>query len=371
MPAGGIDYITIKGFKSIKSVEQLELGPITVLIGPNGSGKSNFIEVFSFLRAIRDGELQQHVLRFGGADKLLHFGSRYTDCLVLEIGLLNNEFSYRMELVPTADDMLFVDKEYVRTGGSAGHPGITSPVMSPGFEAGIRREVNWAPRLRDSIESLFEGHRTYHFNDTGFHSPMKKTAAIHDNRLLRTDGSNLAAFLYLLRERHTVSYEHIIRTIQLAAPFFVDFELEPEELNPNILRLRWKHSRSHSYFDASSLSDGTLRFIALATLFLQPDRYQPSVIVVDEPELGLHPYAITLLASMIQEASVDTQVVVSTQSSFLVDHFEPEDVLVADRVRGSTQFTRLSSDNLEHWLENYSLGQLWEKNILGGRPRPE
>ena len=371
MPVGGIDYITIKGFKSIKSVEQLELGPITVLIGPNGSGKSNFIDVFSFLRAIRDGELQRHVLRFGGADRLLHFGSRYTDRLALEIGLLNSEFSYGMELVPTADDMLFVDKEYVRTGGSAGHPETTAAVTSPGPEAGVRREVNWAPKLREPIESLFDGHRTYHFNDTGFHSPMKKTAEIHDNRLLRTDGSNLAAFLYLLRERHAVSYEHITRTIQLAAPFFVDFELEPEELNPNTLRLRWKHSGPHSYFDASSLSDGTLRFMALATLFLQPDRYRPSVIVVDEPELGLHPYAITLLASMIQEASVDTQVVVSTQSSFLVDHFEPEDIVVADRIEGSTHFTRLSSENLENWLKRYSLGQLWEKNIIGGRPRPE
>ena len=371
MPVGGIDYITIKGFKSIKSVEELELGPITVLIGPNGSGKSNFIEAFSLLRAAREGELQQYVARLGGADKLLHFGSRYTDCLVLEIGLQDNQFSYGMELVPTADDTLFIDKEYVHTGDMAGYPEKTSQIVSSGYEAGVRREVNWAPGMRPFIESLFDRYGIYHFSDTGFHSPMKKTADLHDNRLLRPDGSNLASLLYLLRERHAVSYQHIVRTVRLAAPFFVDFELEPEELNPDTLRLRWKHAGSQSYFGASSLSDGTIRFMALATLFLQPDRYKPSVIIVDEPELGLHPYAITLLASLIQKASIDTQVIVSTQSSLLVDHFEPEDVVVADRVDGSTQFKRLSSEDLGNWLERYSLGQLWEKNILGGRPSPE
>ncbi len=200
---------------------------------------------------------------------------------------------------------------------------------------------------------------------------MKKTADINDNRYLRPDGSNLAAFLYFLKLKHESSYSLIRRTVQRVAPFFDDFLLEPQRLNPDKIRLEWRHKGSDAYFDASSLSDGSLRFIALATLFLQPEDYRPSVILVDEPELGLHPYAITLLASLVKQASLKTQVIISTQSPLLLDHFQPEDVLVADRVDGGTQFTRLESAPLATWLENYSLGQLWEKNEFGGRPGVE
>ena len=198
---------------------------------------------------------------------------------------------------------------------------------------------------------------------------MKKTADLNDNRFFRPDGSNLAPFLYLLKTTQPPSYNLIRRTIQLVAPFFDDFVLEPPRLNPDKLRLEWKHKGTDKYFDASSLSDGTLRFMALATLFLQPIQFRPSVVLVDEPELGLHPYAITVLSSMVKQIASQTQVILSTQSPLLLDNFAPEDVLVADRVDEATAFTRLSSTTLTGWLENYSLGQLWEKNEIGGRPQ--
>ena len=194
---------------------------------------------------------------------------------------------------------------------------------------------------------------------------------MHDNRFLRPDGSNLAAFLHFLRQRHESSYHLIRGTVRLVAPFLNDFVLEPMALNENKIRLEWRHKGSDAYFDASSLSDGSLRFVALATLLLQPARLRPSVILLDEPELGLHPYAIATLASLVKQASVETQIVLATQSPLLLDHFQPEDVLVADRVSGGTKLNRLESAKLDAWLEEYSLGQLWEKNELGGRPGRE
>ena len=200
---------------------------------------------------------------------------------------------------------------------------------------------------------------------------MKKAANVNDNRFLRPDGSNLSAFLYYLSVKHPDSYRLIVDTVRQAAPFLRDFQLEPQLLNPETIRLEWRHQGSDAYFDASALSDGTLRFIGLATLFLQPQIHRPSVILVDEPELGLHPYAITLLGSLVKHVAGETQVIVSTQSPLLLDQFEPEDVLVADRVDGATQLSRLDAERLESWLDDYSLGQLWEKNELGGRPRGE
>ena len=208
-------------------------------------------------------------------------------------------------------------------------------------------------------------------HDTSSSSPMRKTAKVDDNTFFRPDASNLAAFLYFLSKRHEASYGLIRRTIQRVAPFFDDFNLNPLRLKPDDIKLEWRHKNSDQYFDASSLSDGTLRFIALATLFLQPKEFLPSVILVDEPELGLHPYAIGMLASLVRHSSKDVQVIVSTQSSLLLDFFDPEDVLVANRLGSATNIRRLEADQLSGWLEDYSLGQLWEKNEFAGRPSPE
>ncbi len=160
---------------------------------------------------------------------------------------------------------------------------------------------------------------------------MRKTAQLADVRYLRDDAANLAAFLYLLQLNHKASYNQIRSTIRLVAPFFDDFNLVPDLFNPETIRLSWKHRNSDQYFGAAALSDGTLRFIALATLFLQPATIRPSTIILDEPELGLHPSAIALLASLIKQAAIDSQVILSTQSPILLDHFSPEDIVVAER----------------------------------------
>ena len=351
-----LDWVTIQGFKSIKSIERLPLGRINVLIGPNGSGKSNFIDALSFLHAISMGKLQSYVGRAGGAEKILRFGSKETYCIFMEFNFDEQESGYEVMLSPTDDDNLYPSSESER-GGPIENENET-------YMSGIGGS---SPHIREFVSSW----RLYHFHDASMTSPMRKTSDIHDNRGLRAQAENLASFLFLLQEKHKNSYEMIRRTVHLVAPFFDDFLLRPQALNEDKIRLEWQHRGSEAYFDVSSLSDGTLRFIALATLFLQPAPLRPSVVLLDEPELGLHPHAITVLSSLIKQASVETQVVLATQSPILLDHFEPEDVLVADRVDGATNFTRLDSEKLKSWLHDYSLGQLWEKNEFGGRPAPE
>ena len=354
-----IRTITIQGFKSIAELKELELRPLNVLIGANGSGKSNFLGALDLLQAaFRHMDLvSEYVDRTGGADHLLHFGAKVTPTLRFAVSFQDGGDDLRVELRFGAGDTLSPRIEVSTT--ELSKDGVTNPnledpiVFTEDFLHGLER---WL---------------LYHFHDTGVTSPLKKTADVHDNRYLRPDGSNLAAFLYLLKERHQNSYTQIRRTVQLAAPFFEDFVLEPLALNEDKIRLEWRHARSDAYFDASSLSDGTLRFIALTTLLLQPVSLRPTLILVDEPELGLHPYATTLLASLLKQASVESKVIAATQSPILLDHFEPEDVLVAERVNSATELRRLDPKALQAWLEDYSLGQLWEKNELGGRPSPE
>lgn len=276
-----------------------------------------------------------------------------------------------MKLSPTADDGLFPSEEIAYFWNKSRHPSPYATGLSPREQ---RREAGISdPKLKDVaawVRERLGGWRLYHVHDTSSSSPMRKTATVDDNEFLRPDGSNLAAFLFYLREAHPDSYSLIRRAVQRVAPFFEDFQLKPLRRKVDAIKLEWRHKSSDQYFDASSLSDGTLRFIVLAALFLQPDNSRPSLILVDEPELGLQPYAIGMLASLIRQASVETQVIVSTQSSLLLDHFDPGDVLIANRVDGGTQISRLDSPKLAAWQEDYSLGQLWEKNEFGGRPVP-
>lgn len=363
-----LDHITVRGFKSIASIEKLPLRSINVLIGPNGSGKSNFIDVFAFLHEIREGRLQDYVAKSGGADRLLYFGSKETEEIHLHISFHGEVNQYAITLAPTTGDSLYAKREVAYFWNKSTHPSgpLGNILGSRNGEAGISDPNSTG--VPDWVRQRLGKWRAYHFHDTSGKSPMKKRSDIGDNRFLRSDGSNLASFLYFLRERQIASYNLIRKTVQRVAPFFDDFILEPTQLNPDQIQLEWRHKNSDKYFNTAALSDGTLRFIALATLFLQPKEQRPSVILVDEPELGLHPTAITMLASLVKSAARETQVIVSTQSSLLLDEFEPEDVLVADRFEGGTQLSRLKPKELESWLEDYSLGQLWEKNKLGGRP---
>lgn len=345
-----LESIAIKGFRSFGEEVEVPLRPLNVLIGANGAGKSNFLEAFSLLRAISKRPIDTYVDKVGGAERLLHLGSRRTQEMSLRVTFEDTD-GYIFRFFSGENDRLIIDKgDYVAL-GMPKYPDMGNNVRS--------------------TASRFHSWRKYHFLDTGVDSPMKKTAKVEDNRNLRWNGSNLAAFLHLLRRKYEAEYSAICAAVKQVAPFFDDFVLEPRALNRETIRLEWQHRKSNAYFDASALSDGTLRFMALATLLLQPKSLRPALVLIDEPELGLHPYAIATFAAMVRAICRETQVVLATQSATLVDHFEPEDVLVADRIDGETRINRLQTRELSGWLDDYSLGQLWEKNHFGGRPASE
>lgn len=341
-----LESIAIRGFRSFGEEVEAQLRPLNVLIGANGAGKSNFLDAFRFLRAVAEGKVDALVERAGGAGRMLHFGARTTKRAEIRVAFADGD-GYAVKLYGGEGDRIYPEDEI--------------------YYLGMQRFPDMGDQRRNTKERLLSW-RVYQFHDTGADSPMKKTCNVDDNRYLRQDGSNLAAFLYLLRETYAPEYRTICRTVRLAAPFFEDFALEPRALNRETIRLEWRHKGSDSYFNADALSDGTLRFMALATLLLQPKELRPPLVLIDEPELGLHPYAIAVLAGMFRSVSHETQIVAATQSPILLDCFEPEDVLVADRVEGQTRIGRLDAGELGKWLEDYSLGELWEKNHFGGRP---
>lgn len=360
-----VTSISIEGYKSIKSLKSFELGPLNIMIGPNGAGKSNFISVFKFLNHISEQRLQSYVKKAGGASQILHFGSKQTQNIILGVEFGPN--SYFANLGVSDSDSLFFEEEQCTYHDSRyTGPFSFSCLSLDGKETGLVEQQNGLI-ARSTLESI-QSWKLYHFHDTSNTALMKKSCKIDDNASLRPDASNLAAYLYLLKEQYINNYNNIVDTIKLIAPFFSDFILQPSELSPDTIRLEWKHKDTDEYFDASSLSDGTLRFICLATLMLQPEVKLPTTILLDEPELGLHPAAIKLLASILVGTATKTQIIVSTQSVTLVNQMTPETIIVADRNDKETKFRRLDDSDLEAWVEDYGLGDMWEKNIIGGRP---
>lgn len=360
-----LSNIRIAGYKSIAECT-LKMGCLNVLIGANGAGKSNFIGFFRFLTALLDKRLQHAIAKAGGPDSILHFGRKSTEYLYCEIKFQGLDGAYDFQLEPSVDNRLFFGGETVFISSDA------IPVRTMGhYESAIDQYTSHGSgnnRLDSIIESLKKT-VVYHFHDTSDSAKVKQTHRINDNDYLREDGANLAAFLFRLKNHHASHYKRIIKTIQMVAPFFGDFHLRPTVDNGDYIQLEWTEREQDVPFKASELSDGTLRFILLATVLLQPEEFMPSSIIIDEPELGLHPYAINVLASLIKSASEEHQLIISTQSVELVNEFDAEDLIVVDKVNSASTFKRLDLEELSVWLSEYSLGDLWKKNLLGGRPQ--
>ena len=343
---------------------------MNVLIGANGAGKNNLISFFKMMNELTAGRLQQHVALTGHATANLHFGPKVTP--QLETRLIfetdNGTDTYDMRLFHAAGDTLVFAEEnlsFHQTGYQ--HPRTTS--LGTGHkETLIGNAASDGDTTARTLRYMLNRCRVFHFHDTSPTARVRQHCYVGDDRFLMPDAANLAAILYRSKLQNAGIYRQIVDTIRQIAPFFDDFDLEPTGAGNNNIILNWRHRESDLIFGPHQLSDGTLRAMCLISLLMQPADQLPLLIVVDEPELGLHPYALNVVASLFRAASLHVQILISTQSSAFLDGFGADDVVVVERDGEESRFDRPDGEHLREWLEDYTIGEVWDRNVIGGGP---
>jgi len=321
------------------------------------------------------GELQFFVAQSGGANSFLFDGAAITSQIESELefevskdkfdyAFKNDRFDYAFKLSHAASDTFVFAEEKYRS-FDAMYLNVWSDwmtLLSGHRESKLLELTKFTPK---KIYSLIRNFVVYQFHNTSTTSRIKQKWSSDDNQYLKEDAGNLAPFLLRIRSKEPRYYKRIIETVSQISPFFADFVLNPTS---KTVLLQWREKGSDLIFSPHQASDGTLRVMALVTLLLQPPDSLPDVLILDEPELGLHPYAINIIGSLINGVSNRCQVILATQSPLLVDCFEPEEIIVVERNNRESFFKRLVQADLEDWLEEYSLSELWNKNVIGGRP---
>ena len=362
-----IEQVIIKNYKSIKDLV-LPLNKLNVLIGSNGAGKSNFVSFFELTKAIYEQRFGSYTLAKGGIDNLLYRGRKASPSM---LGLLDfdNTNAFFYEIKPAQSNKGYIEKtgDYFNNhhlGGKNYDQWNKTLWDNAVEESSLIQRPQWrAAYLKKYLNSF----TVYHFHDTSASSPMRGDCNINDNAYLRDNGANLAAYLYALMQNDEKTFHLIEGVIRSIAPYFKGFKLRPDANNKENIRLEWEEKDTDMYLNGYSFSDGTLRFIALATLLLQSN--PPEIIIIDEPELGLHPAAINKLAELAKRASHKGQIILSTQSTNLLNCFDVGDIIVVDRADNQSVFRHLSGEELGKWMDDYnlSISDLWEKNMIGGQ----
>jgi len=370
-----IKSLSVKGFKSINNEgENISFNDITVLLGANGAGKSNLVSFFSLINYMISGGLQKWVSDNGFASSLLFYGLKNTTRIEASLRFASDDFEdeYAFILSHAAGDKMIINEEKV----TYKKKGFSKPYVKI-LDFGVK-ESTLSTRLENTKEnkpiivlsSILRSCRVFQFHDTSLTAHVRNKSYVEDNRYLRSDGGNLSAFLYNLQLNFPKYYDRIVRHLNAVIPQFKDFALRPSTENNKYIGLDWISYNEDYLLGAHQISDGSIRFMCLSTLLLQPKELIPSVIIIDEPELGLHPSAIAKLSGMIKIASKNAQIILATQSPNLVDNFDLDDIIIVERnpVDGSSNFKKLDEEKLSQWLDEYTLSELWEKNVIGGQP---
>lgn len=364
--AGKLEKVAVEGFKSLKKIDLL-LNAVNIFIGANGSGKSNALGFFEMISYMMSGSLQEYVRRKGGGDDLLFNGAKRTQSIWanLSFGSKTGKSDYQFRLSHTEDNALAFGEERYRFTPS-GNPHNEWNNLGIGHaEAQIINPAQY--KSAHITKRMMQNCSVYQFHDTSPTSQLKVGWDADDAHYLKDHGGNLPSVLLDLRENCSDNYGEIVRLVRQMLPIFKDFELNVRYGKAN---LRWTpQGDAGKTFGAHLTSDGTLRLMALTTLLCMPTERQPDVILLDEPELGLHPEAIGLVAAMIQRAAVDKQIIIATQSPLLLNEFSIDDIVVAEMGDdGCTEFKRREEKEFLKWLDEFKAGDLWEQNLLGGNP---
>ena len=369
-----LSKLKIEGFRSIRFAE-IELKPLNVLIGANGAGKSNLIDFFRMLNyAVTRGFQNPYLVERGPASAILHFGANVTPLVRAELvfEMPDGTNTYSFSLADSTGDRLTFTREQVQF-----HPnGMELPtppiplIPRPSDESGLSEVWSQNDPTVSFIKGLVSRCRVYQFHDTSLTSHLRDACPVSQSRNLMSDGGNLPAVLFALRDDHPDIYASIVRTLRLVIPWFDDFVLDPQgPAQRQYVLLRWRMTGRIDYeFGPGQISDGSLRLMALVTLLLLPADRLPNLLLIDEPELGLHPVAEQVIAGLLKSVARETQVIVATQSSTFLNFFEPQDVVAVEHEQGESSFHRQSPDALASWLKRYTLGEVWNKNLMGGRP---
>lgn len=364
-----LSRITIKGFKSIKELVDFSLTDLNIFIGANGAGKSNLIEFFQVVKKVAEEKANAYIMQNGGVNDFFFNGRKHTEKIEIELLLGNIQYRFSiLELGSPAGSSMIDDAEIFSNQKIRPLIGGCLPVDQD--KSPEEQVIFTAKESFEVVNGIIGKWQIYHLNDTSKTAKIRHTESVLDDTFLRSDAANLAPFLLKLKIHHAESYKEIVNSVRLVMPYFDDFQLDIKDFGKNReLNLAWTQKGSDYPFSPFHLSDGSIRFIALATALLQPE--PPSLIIIDEPELGLHPEAIHVLSELIKDAAKRTQVIVATQSPNLVDCFEVQDIVVVNRENGASTFKRLNEKDFEVWLEDYSVGELWTKNVIAGGPVSE
>lgn len=366
-----IKSLEIRGYKSVSFDNPLSItfGDINILLGANGAGKSNIISFFKMLSYMMSGRFEEYVARTGSNQTFLHFGSKKTPLITAKLKFENSraydEYSFTLATA-TPNRLIIKDETITYEKKDNKYTPKTIQLKSNFTESGL---VDRKDKIAMTIRNILDrGCKVYQFHDSSAEGPLRQASPVNSANYLQAEGNNLASFLYLLKQDYPDEYRRIVSYVKMIVPQFRDFYLDPKN---NYVSLNWVDTSLNDYvFNSNQLSDGSIRFIALATLLLQPADTIPGVIIIDEPELGLHPYAIDQLAEMIKDASLHAQIIIATQSPALIDNFDIDNITIIERDedKGYTVANKLNKEELKEWLEEYSNSELWNKNVIGGRP---
>lgn len=382
-----LTQLIIQNYRSLADCT-LPLRDLAVIIGPNGAGKTALLEVFQLLKRGSQQELAKFLETQGGFHAVLNH--REGDSISIELSIdaeseeSDSPIHYQFELkgrplgYTIASERLewqtdrnasapfrYIDAGHgeVRYADPAS-PESTTPVW--GYDP-LELALAQAPQVNGEVDALrrtLSQTELYGALDVSPRGIIRLPQSLTPTTLPGPNGDNLFSALYNLRASHRDVYDRIIDLLHQG---FADFDgVEFPVVGAGQVTLAWYERGDSQPFYPNQLSEGTLRFLWISTLLLSPEL--PGRLLLDEPEISLHPELLKLLAALLQDASARSAIVVATHSPDLIRWLEPEEVLVADKEDGATRFTWADQMNLDEWLDEYTLRDLWLMGNLGGRP---